>query len=102
MNPPQLTPNEVDTICQLLKKEPTISQAILFGSRAKGTAKKYSDIDLALKGSLSPHTAAHIAEQLNEETLLPYFFDVLDYHALTNPDLRDHIDRVGICIYPDQ
>jgi len=32
---------------------------------------------------------------LNEETLLPYFFDVVHYESLTEPRLVEHIDRVG-------
>ena len=36
---------------------------------------------------------------LNEETYLPYHFDVLDKAAITSPDLSDHIQRVGILVY---
>jgi len=36
---------------------------------------------------------------LNEETSLPYVFDVLDYHSITNKELQAHIDRVGKSIY---
>ena len=36
---------------------------------------------------------------LQDGLYLPYFFDVLDYSKITNPDLKDHIDRVGKLFY---
>ena len=39
------------------------------------------------------------ANDYNEESLLPYYFDILDYDAIVNHDLKEHIDRVGIVIY---
>ncbi len=30
---------------------------------------------------------------------MPYKFDILDYSQTDQKDLKDHIDRVGICIY---
>ncbi len=41
---------------------------------------------------------ADIADEPNEETLLRYPFDVLNYHRIETPSLRAHIDRVGKCI----
>jgi predicted nucleotidyltransferase len=37
-------------ILSAIKMFPEIEQVILFGSRAKGTYKKGSDVDLAIKG----------------------------------------------------
>lgn len=36
---------------------------------------------------------------LNEETSLPYFFDILSYNEIDNKELLDHIDRVGKVIF---
>ncbi|MEW6606109.1 MAG: hypothetical protein AB1414_01475 [bacterium] len=36
---------------------------------------------------------------LNEETPLPYFFDVVHYESINNPDLIEHINRMGKIIY---
>ena len=33
------------------------------------------------------------------DDLLPYQFDISIFHTLANPDLIDHIQRVGITIY---
>lgn len=79
---------------------PEIEKLVLFGSRAKGTQKPGSDVDLAIKGhAVTYETALRLAEVLNEETPLPYFFDVLHYETIAEPRLTEHIDRVGIVIY---
>ena len=42
---------------------------------------------------------ADMADILNEETIMPYHFDLFDYDAISNPDLVAHIDRVGRSLY---
>ena len=77
-----------------------IEAVILFGSRAKGNYKPGSDVDLAVKGNrLRENTIARLADFLNEETCMPYFFDLVDYGNLDNPQLIAHIDRWGIAIF---
>ncbi|MBU6324695.1 MAG: nucleotidyltransferase domain-containing protein [Bacteroidetes bacterium] len=95
-----LIPKDLTDICAVLAKYPEVKEGILFGSRAKGNYRTGSDVDLALKGEdLSSRIVADIADELNEETLMPYRFDVLNYHRIETPSLRAHIDRVGKCIY---
>ena len=73
---------------------------VLFGSRAKGTQKIASDVDLSIKGeSVTYATAVRLADMLNEEKPLPYFFDVLHYESINEPRLVEHIDRVGVVIF---
>ncbi|MGL5035289.1 MAG: nucleotidyltransferase family protein, partial [Microcystaceae cyanobacterium] len=77
-----------------------ISEVILFGSRAKGNHKPGSDVDLAVKGDrLKQNTLAQLADYLNEETPLPYFFDLVHYENLENLLLIKHIDRRGILLF---
>ena len=72
----------------------------MFGSRAKGNYKIGSDVDLAIKGGrLTYEITARLADCLNEDKPLPYFFDVVHYDAIAEPKLKEHIDRVGIDIY---
>ncbi|GAC1397779.1 MAG: nucleotidyltransferase domain-containing protein [Sediminibacterium sp.] len=79
---------------------PAIEKVILFGSRAKGNYKDGSDIDLAIVGkNCTPGLAMQINAKLNEELPIPYFVDVIDYLSLKHPDLKEHIDRVGIEFY---
>ena len=88
------------TIIAVLQKEKNIEQAIIFGSRAKGNYKNGSDVDIAIKGNnLTDATAAHVASLLNDDTKMPYKFDVLNFNTIQNKDLQDHINRVGKIIY---
>ncbi len=94
-----LTCDELEEITTILNKFPQISSAILFGSRAKGSYKKGSDVDIALVGENLDTVITKISYQLNEESTLPYYFDFIDYKTITNIDLKDHIDRVGITFF---
>ncbi len=83
------TNQELDCIKAILKQN-EIRICILFGSRAKGTFKKGSDVDIAVIGD-----HRKLSYCLNELTNLPYFFDVIDLDSINNKNLLDHIKRVG-------
>ena len=85
-------------ITDILSQFAEVQESILFGSRAKGNFKPGSDIDLAVKGPVSKDTLSALLTDF-EESLLPYFVDVVIYEHITNEALREHIDRVGISIY---
>ncbi|MDP2691558.1 MAG: nucleotidyltransferase domain-containing protein [bacterium] len=100
MNSVLLSQSEQDELLQVFGRFPDVEEAIVFGSRAKGNAKVSSDVDIALKGNtLTREIIGQIHGLLEEEISLPYFFDVLNYHEISNKDLLDHIDRVGVVIY---
>lgn len=64
----------------------------LFGSRAKGMAKKFSDIDLAVKSDyLTPAIKAKI-EFVLENSTLPYKVDIVDLNNITD-DFRKLIEN---------
>lgn len=91
---------DLTAIIAIIAKYDDVEQAYIFGSRAKGNYKNGSDVDIALKGdTISFQTIRDISYELNEETLMPYRFDVLNYHTLDNRELINHIDRVGIRFY---
>lgn len=77
-----------------------IEKVVLFGSRALGNYKTGSDVDLAIYGAdVDRKTVRRLSEQLNENYPLPYFFDVVDYNALENENLIEHIDTYGKVIF---
>lgn len=76
-----------------------IDQAIIFGSRAKGNYKNGSDIDIAIKGAMDFKNITRLHYLLNEESLMPYQFDIVNYERTDNSALEEHIDRIGITIY---
>ena len=86
---------------QVFHRHPEIKTVKLFGSRAKGTHAPSSDIDLALWGEVDALRAASIAAELDE---LPtaYKYDVQPFHLIQLRPLREHIERVGITVYPEE
>lgn len=79
-----------------------IKKASIFGSRAKGTFKKGSDIDIVLFGENI--TTAIILDILTklDDTYIPQEFDIIAFSQIDNPDLIDHIESMGIEIYEDK
>ena len=90
-----LSPKELEILKDVFKKFDDIKEVILFGSRALGTHKTASDIDLAIKGNVDINTLSKLKYTLEEDTNLPYFFDVVIYDNLENLELKKHIDEFG-------
>ena len=89
----------LDLLVSALSREPTVHRAILFGSRAKGTAKPGSDIDLCLEGpDLGTPVLARL-ETFLDDLLLPWEIDLVPRTDIDNPELLAHIDEFGIPIY---
>ena len=94
---------DLENIISVISQHPEVEEAYIFGSRALGNFKRGSDVDIALKGEkLNFEITTHIGYLLNEETIMPYKFDVLNYHTINNTDLSRHIDRVGIDFFTRQ
>jgi uncharacterized protein len=95
-----LMQSDLAAIKDILSQHSSVENARIFGSRAKGTHHVGSDVDIALAGqTLTFEAVQHIAYLLNEETIMPYRFDIVDYNAITNPAVTEHIDRVGVELY---
>ena len=86
-------------ILRVLAQYPQVEEAVLFGSWAKGTARPGSDIDIALKGSaINLHVLNRISRDLDEQ-LIPNAIDLCIYDRIKDPDVLDHIHRVGKTMY---
>jgi predicted nucleotidyltransferase len=70
---------------------PTDARAFVFGSRAHGGARQYSDLDLALEWDqpLGLDLIGQIAEALSESDL-PYKVDIVDL-ATVDPAFRERV-----------
>jgi predicted nucleotidyltransferase len=90
----------IGKICAVLRRYPQVKRAILYGSRAKGTYKKGSDIDLTLLGGadLTLNVLYKILDDL-DELLLPYTIDLSIFDNIGDPEVIDHIQRVGVAFY---
>ena len=88
-----------EQIRRVLLNSDRIEVALLFGSRAKGNFKPYSDIDLALEGNnltLQDVLELHLAL---DELELPYKFDLVILNRIEKAALKEHIARVGIPVF---
>jgi len=94
-----LTNNELSKLHNIFSKYSDIEKVILYGSRAKGNYKQFSDVDITLLGYTITRTHLNKLSDEIDDLLLPYQFDINIFHTLKNPDLIDHIQRVGITIY---
>jgi uncharacterized protein len=80
-------------------QHPEIDEVVIYGSRAKGTYREGSDIDISLKGENLTYALRSIIYQEIDDLNTPYLVDLSVYSLLDSPDLVAHIDRVGKVFY---
>jgi predicted nucleotidyltransferase len=91
-----LTDRDIKTIQGIFRKHPEVSMVYLFGSRAAGTQKPGSDVDLAIMNAgVSMETVCMIKGEL-EESSLPYLIDLVNYTDVKHKEFREHIQNIGI------
>jgi len=92
-----LSSEVIKKICAVFLDFPEIERVILYGSRAMGNYRNGSDIDLTLikKEDDSLSLLTSIMTALDDLDLI-YSFDVSFLSHINNPNLLDHIERVGI------
>jgi len=90
----------ISSVCSVFAKYSQVEKAILYGSRAKGNFKTGSDIDLTLVGKddLTLQKLYRIMEDI-DDLLLPYSFDLSIFHLISDPEVIDHINRIGTVFY---
>ena len=88
-----LTTATVDRLQSVLAHYPEVEKAVLYGSRAKGTHRPGSDIDLTLCGGALNHTLLTRIDNELDDLLLPYQIDLSLMSSLSHPALLDHIRR---------
>lgn len=81
------------TIKNILKKNVPDFEVRLFGSRLKWTAKKYSDVDLAIlgEGKIQNKIIFNLQDDF-EESDLPYTVDILDWNRIS-PEFKKNIEK---------
>jgi len=75
-----------------------IDRIDLFGSRAQGTHRPNSDIDLVVWGNIDEKTADRLWTLFNESSLA-LKVDVLVYAQITKAALKVHIDLVSVPLF---
>ena len=78
-----------------------IEKVAVFGSRAMGTARPASDIDLALFGTLSEEQVARMWT-LFDESALAVTVDLADYTRIAHAPLKRHIDGAAKTLFTQE
>ncbi len=95
-----LSDKQFKQIVDILALYKDIDKAILFGSRAIGNYKKASDVDIAIVGENADFTlASKIKSHLEDDTYLPYFFDIISYKTINSNELKESIKVYGKTIF---
>jgi predicted nucleotidyltransferase len=72
-----------------------INKVLVYGSRAKGNYSERSDIDLVIVDTnIDRKTIVEILLAINNSDF-PYTVDLQKMEAIKNPQLQEHIQRVG-------
>ena len=87
---------KIDTLTKVLKKEGA-TRIILFGSRAKEYATKYSDIDIAVDLSLDYRAKRKLKEKIDLKSGL-YSVDLV-FLPDVGPDFAKQIEKEGRVLY---
>lgn len=94
-----IPPDALNQICDVFRKYPSIQKVVLYGSRAMGNYRLGSDIDLCIESDELEFSELLAIENQIDDLLLPWKIDLLAKNKIDNPDLLQHINRVGIIIY---
>ncbi len=103
MNDHGLGDEQLQLIKDIIREfAPAVESVSLFGSRAKSSYKRHSDIDLVLYGDLDEETADRLWTCFYESSL-PYKVDINAYHLVGHRPLKEHIDRFAEPLFsPEQ
>jgi proline iminopeptidase len=95
-----LAERHYNELVQLFKRHPGIEQVLIFGSRAKGTSKPYSDIDLAVIAPTMDDQGFSRLWQEVDDLPLVFKIDVLHWDRLDQLPLKEKIITHGQYFYP--
>ena len=96
----EITQHDLEVVRSILEGFVPDAEIIVFGSRIHGTAKPWSDLDLAIKAQspLDWKLLADIKEAF-QESELPFRVDILDWNDIT-PAFRKAIEINGYELLP--
>ncbi len=94
-----LSNRTLQKIQSVLSHYPQVERAILYGSRATGTYRNGSDIDLTLYGDALTHSILSRIDTELDDLLLPYTIDLSIFDQIDNPVMVEQIQRIGVNFY---
>ena len=99
MNEFGLETMEMDKIIMSIATIDGVDKAVIYGSRAKGNYKPFSDVDISLVGKSLSYSDLLRLHSIIDDLLLPYEIDLNIFDLIQNENLKEHILRCGRVIY---
>ncbi|MCI6337126.1 MAG: nucleotidyltransferase domain-containing protein [Prevotella sp.] len=99
MNKFGLETMEMDKIIMSIASIDGVDKAVIYGSRAKGNYKPFSDVDISLVGKSLSYSDLLRLHSIIDDLLLPYDIDLNIFDLIQNENLKEHILRCGRVIY---
>ena len=99
MNEFGLETMEMDKIIMSIASIDGVDKAVIYGSRAKGNYKPFSDVDISLVGKSLSYSDLLRLHSIIDDLLLPYEIDLNIFDLIQNENLKEHILRCGRVIY---
>ena len=99
MNEFGLKTMEMDKIIMSIATIDGVDKAVIYGSRAKGNYKPFSDVDISLVGKSLSYSDLLRLHSIIDDLLLPYEIDLNIFDLIQNENLKEHILRCGRVIY---
>jgi predicted nucleotidyltransferase len=96
-----LTLAEIKIIQDTFEKIGVVEKVLIYGSRAKGNYKQFSDIDLCVLDSISTSDLASL-KRVFEDSNLIYQVDLHLFKDISNEELKVNILKDGKIIFPRQ
>ena len=97
-----LKDSEINALRETLASIPEVEEAIIYGSRARGTNKAFSDIDITLKGNNLTYLQLALLDAKIDDLYLPYFVDLSLFSMLRNEELIESVEREGKVLYRNE
>lgn len=91
-----ITPGQKAFVIQTIRSVLSTVEILAFGSRIQGGAKKYSDLDVALKDKARiPLKDLSKLDEVFKNSQLPFKIDLLDYERAT-PEFQQLIKNTAV------
>lgn len=95
MTSEELYKKSIRYLKKLLKEKlPEGSQVFLFGSRAKGTSAKFSDIDIGVIADKDIEKVIIEIKEIIEESFVPYDIDIIDFNKVSKKFKEEAMKRI--------
>jgi len=92
-----MTSDQRETLVSLLSRHLPDTEAWAYGSRAKGTARPASDLDMVVFAKPEQARAVSNLRESLEESSLPFRVDLFVWNELPE-SFREHIEREHVVI----